>query len=308
MTSGKPLDEYMSWEELLNHWLNKFPQFRGNTKFKDWFMNNEKNGWLFDRMLIARCWKMHCDLVDKNKDHFALVTGKEGYGKSSLAIQMASWIDPKFCDENITFTAREYATRLKVAEPGSCIVIDEGGVIMFSREAMTIKNIEMNHLFMLQRQSNISVILCCPAFFNIDSYIRTNRINSLFRVTEQGHYVGYLTKAIDIINSLQSTKKKISQMKLPSGSFWHGCFRKKFPKCIDLKEYLRRKKQNYVQFLDGIDTDDFEYMPIKRLADKLSIDNEQLINLIEHNEIKAKKIGKKWFVSKDEYKRVLDIE
>ena len=231
-----------------------------------------------------------------------------------MAIQAASWIDPKFCDDNITFTSKEYARRLKTAEPGSCILIDEGGVVMFSREAMTNKNIEMNQLFMLQRQSNISVLLCCPDFFSIDSYIRKNRINSLLRVTEQGHYVGYNVKAIDIINTLQSTKKKISQMKLPNGSFWHGCFRRKFPPCINQAEYIRRKKENYHAFLDKWDDEntdeegDFKFVPIKKLAIQLSLTGNQVIKLIESNTIKAKKIGKKWFVSKDEYNRVLDIE
>ena len=133
MTSGKPNDEYRSWEELLNHWLKKFPRFKGNSKFKNWFMANKKNGWLFDRMMIARCYKMHCDLVNKNKDHFCLVTGQEGTGKSTLAIQMGAWIDPDFTAKNVCFTAFEYIQQLKIAPPGSCIIIDEGGVLMFSR-------------------------------------------------------------------------------------------------------------------------------------------------------------------------------
>jgi len=308
MTSGKPNDEYRTWEELLEHWLKKFPQFRGNSKFKNWFMNNKKVGWLFDRMLIARCWKMHCDLVDKNKDHFCLVTGQEGTGKSTLAIQMGAWVDSDFTAKNVCFTANEYISRLKVAEPGSCLVIDEGGVLMFSREAMTTKSIELNKLFMLQRQKNVSVILCCPSYFNIDSYIRTHRINTLIRVIQQGDYAGYNPKAIEIINVLQHTKKKISQMKLPSGSFWHGSFRKKFPACVDLQDYLSRKGDNLNDFLDKIDTTAFDFMPIKQLASKLSITGKQVINLINNNEVKAKKIGKKWFISKDEYNRILNIE
>lgn len=308
MTSGKPNDEYRSWDELLEHWLKKFPQFKGNTKFKEWFMNNESRGWLFDRMLIARCWKIHCDLVNKNKDHFCLITGQEGSGKSTLGVQMGSWISPTFCTEDICFTAQEYISRLKVVKPGSCLLIDEGGVLLFSREAMTTRSIEMNKIFMLQRQKNISILLCCPSYFNIDSYIRSNRINTMIRVIKQGDYAGYNPRAIEIINTLQSTKKKISQMKLPSGSFWHGSFRKKFPACVNLQEYLNRKTDNLDDFLNSIDTTSFDFMPIKQLANRLSITGKQVINLINNNEVKAKKIGKKWFVSKEEYNRVLNIE
>ena len=173
---------------------------------------------------------------------------------------------------------------------------------------MTTKSIELNKLFMLQRQKNISVILCCPSYFNIDSYIRTHRINTLIRVIDQGNYAGYMSKAIEIINTLQSTKKKISQMRLPSGSFWHGSFRKKFPSSVDLQEYLSRKGDNLNDYLNQIDTSSFAFMPIKQLADKLSLTGNQVIKLIQSNTIKAKKIGKKWFVSKEEYDRVLNIE
>jgi gluconate kinase len=305
---GSPLDERVSWEELYHKLLDKVPQLKSVPDCKKWFFNNERNGWLFDPMLAARCFRAYKDMINLDRDHFILVIGVEGSGKSTISIQMASWIDPNFCNENICFSAEEYISRLKSVEKGSCLVLDEAGTMLFSREAMSSNNIQMTKLFMLQRQKNVSVIVVCPSLWNIDSYIRNHRVNTLIRVWKQGHYMGYLPRAIGIINTLQQTKKQISAMKLPNGSFWHGCFRKKFPKSIDLKQYLKKKRQNFEDFADSLDTKAFEFVPIKQLANKLSINSRQINFLVDKGEIKVKKIGTKLFVSKEEYNRVLNIE
>jgi len=306
--TGKPLEKIFTWKELFNQLINQVPQLQKVRDVRQWFFDNQKNGLLFDRMLQARCFRAYKDMVNLDRDHFTLVVGKEGSGKSTLAIAMASWISPTFCDDNICFSASEYIARLKSVEKGSCLILDEAGTILFSRESMGADNIKMTKLFMLQRQKNVSVIVVCPSMWNIDTYIRQHRINTLIRVWKQGHYYGYLPRAIDIINTLQHTKKKISSMKLPNGSWWTGHFRKCFPTSIDLTEYLKKKRQNFEDFANGLDTSTFELIPAKALANKLSINTKQMMYLIKKKEIKAKQVGNKWFISKEEHDRVLNVD
>ncbi len=184
-----------------------------------------------------------------------MLTGKEGGGKSTLAIQIGSWIDPNFTLDNVCFTQEDYIRRLREVKRGACLVIDEGGVTLFSREAMGGINVLMVKIFMLQRQKNVSVILCCPSFWDIDTYLRRHRVNTMIRVYKQGHYMGYLLKAINIINDIGYRKRPLTQIKLPSESFWHGTFRKGFPKSVNRDAYLKKKDTHLEKFLESIEED-----------------------------------------------------
>ncbi len=250
-----PLDELYTWEELYERFAKRFPKKSKKHGFKKWFMDNKADGKLFDDVMIARCFTIYLDMLKLDKDHFLLVTGGEGLGKSTLAIQLGSWIDPNFVLENLCFSPEEYIKRLKTIKKGGCLILDEGGVMLFSRETMSVNNVLMTKIFMLQRQKNVSVILCCPSFWDIDAYLRRHRVNTMIRIYKQGHYMGYLPKALRIINEVGYRKKPLTMIKLPSESFWHGTFRKIFPKSIERSVYLSQKKKHLDTFLDTIEED-----------------------------------------------------
>ena len=303
------LDEEYSWQEIYERVCKRIPTKSKAQGFKKWFFSNEKNGYLFDPLLIGRSYTAYHDMNSIDRDHFGLVFGLEGSGKSTLGCQWASWIDPNFSEENICFTPEDYITRLKTIQKGGCLVLDEGGTVLFSRESMSMNNIMMTKLFMLQRQKNISVVVCCPSYWDVDTYLRRHRINTLIRVIKQGKYQAYLPRAINIINDIGYRKKKISSMRLPSGSFWHGDFRKVFPKCIDRDVYLQRKKEHLDKFINSIDIDfqTIKMIPAHKVARELTLSPKQMRKRILKGTIKAKKIGAKWFISKEEYDNLLRI-
>ena len=147
-----------SWQERFNIMKKRVPKFVAKKGFKEWFFANKKNGWLFDTILVQRCFNIYNDIsIKKDKDHFMLIVGGEGLGKSTLGLQVCSWIDPEFIKKKICFTPKDYIRQLKIAKKGSCLLIDEGGVSLYSRESMGKMNIKLTKLFMLQRQKNI----CC---------------------------------------------------------------------------------------------------------------------------------------------------
>ena len=242
-----------TWQERFNLMKERTPNFVKKKGFKKWFFSNEKNGWLFDTRLVQKCFNIYMDIsVKQDKDHFMLIVGGEGMGKSTLGLQVCSWIDPDFTPKKVCFTGKDYINQVKKAKRGSCILLDEGGVSLYSRESMGKMNIKLTKLFMLQRQKNIGCVVCCPSFWDIDSYIRRHRVNTLIRVFSHGHYMGMFKKCIEIINEVGYRRKPLTRIKLPSGYFWHGYFNKELPKIMNKKEYLKRKTAHFNKFINGL--------------------------------------------------------
>jgi len=129
----------------------------------------------------------------------------------------------------------------------------------------------------------------------------------MIRVTEQGKFMGYLPKAIGIVNSLQRSKKKLSSIKLPTGSFWYGDFRKPLPKTINREDYIDRKTTHFDSFLDGLieDMDTAKMVPASKVAKDLSLTANGINKRIQKGIIQAKKIGGRWFVTVEERERLL---
>ncbi len=243
------LDETISWEEIRQRVILRVPKLQGAHGFRNWFNENESDGYLFDPTLIARSFRMYKDMTAIDRDHFMLIVGPEGSGKSTLAAQIACWVDPTFKPDNICFSLKEYVTALKNSKKGSCLILDEGGMDLYSRQTMSQGNIQFTKLFMIQRQKNISVIVCCPSFWDVDPYIRRHRINTMIRIISQGKYMGYLPRAVNIINELGYRKKPLTTIKFPTGSFWYGWFSKRLPKSLDRNKYLAKKAKHLDDFL-----------------------------------------------------------
>src|SRR3989344_2981069 len=64
-------------------------------KFKKWLMSKEKMGYVFDELLIYRAWKIH-QRLRKDYDNFTVIAGYEGTGKTTLAIDLCSYISEDF--------------------------------------------------------------------------------------------------------------------------------------------------------------------------------------------------------------------
>lgn len=303
----KPLDEIYSWPELYERVCGRVPELRNTRGYKDFFMRNQNRGYLFDPLMQKRAFTMHQDMKARDRDHFVLIVGKEGLGKSTFAIQIGSWVDPEFSNDNIAFTPQDYVAKLKHAKKGSIIVLDEGGVATFSREALTQSNINMVKLFMLQRQMNVSVIACCPSFWDIDTYLRRHRINTLIRLISPGAYCGYLPKAVSIINELGYSKKPLTKIRVPNGSFWHGKFNKRFPKCIDRAQYLKDKRAHLDNYINSLEFDFGvpKMILASKAAKEMGLSSSQMIKRIQKGTITAKKIGARYFISRETYEDLL---
>lgn len=299
-------EQYPNWSELTDQQIGLMQKAGikvSYRKFREYHLEREKEGHLFDYYLKAHCFNINQKLKD-NYDHFIVFSGKEGTGKSTLAIKVCSWIDPNFNNEKICFTYEEIIKAVKEGKMGSMILIDEGAISLYSREAMSKVNRVLTKLFMVIRAKCIGLGICIPNFHLLDSYVKDHRTDTLIQVTRRGLYTAYVQRAIKRVSRLGLKFKDISGVKCASGTFWKGSFNQAFPKTIPFEDYNKRKMEHMNKFVEELETDELienKYIPSSKLAKKMSYTNDAINNMIKKKKIRGKKINNHWYVLREDY-------
>lgn len=301
---GSRLEEKYSWEELSDYVLervNRKSRKLNKKVFTQFFMERKEVGYQFDSELIGRCyfiWKK----LQENRDHFMIISGPEGEGKSWTALKVCSWIDPGFNHQRICFTYEELIRALRVAEKGQSILIDEGAMSLYSREAMTKTTRILTKVFMIMRQKNLFICICIPNFHLLDSYVRDHRCGTLLQIDRRGYYKAYVGHAIKRISIKGRKFKAVSSIRVPLGTFWDGVSNASFPRNIDEGLYNEKKKLHMDKVFEDLDKEsDQTLIPSAKLAKKIGVTPESITNMIQRGELVGKKIGNRWYITKDKY-------
>ncbi|MFC1704715.1 hypothetical protein ACFLZ6_00115 [Nanoarchaeota archaeon] len=104
------LEDKYNWSELCDITVGKIEhklKQKEVPSFKKWFMQREGIGYRFDYQLVLRAYRIWQELQN-NLDHFAVISGREGFGKSTLALQLASWVNPNFQLTNVCYGAKSF--------------------------------------------------------------------------------------------------------------------------------------------------------------------------------------------------------
>ena len=94
-------------------------------------------------------------------------------GKSTIALSLASLIDPSFDIRKVCFSGKEYVNILKTVKPCEAIVWDETGVGLGSRDAMTKVSKNLSKVFQTMRFKRNAIILTVPDLNMVDKTART---------------------------------------------------------------------------------------------------------------------------------------
>lgn len=173
-------------------------------------------------------------ITKKDFDWLMVVEGYEGVGKSTLAWHVCKYIDPDFNAQNIVFEPDQFRLLLQNARKGESILIDEGGLLLFSRNAMQTDNKELIQALTTIRAKNLFICICVPSFHILDKYVREHRVKSLIRVAARGRYQFFSKKKIKEIRKKNGTRDYI----YPDPNFT-GSYEKVTGQ--DWKDYLDKK-------------------------------------------------------------------
>ena len=236
-------------------------------------------------------------------------------------IQHSAMIAPGMDLKDVVFDMPQYVKKLKeVAKhykkfkkqfDDRSIGIDEGGISLFSREALSKSNKILAKTFMVQRFLNVSVSICIPHFWSLDTLIRNHRINTLVIIKKRGEYKCIVGKGIKIMNKLgaKNKEKDLLAIPIPYQYFWEGKFKKSFPKTINMKEYEKHKFKHIQSFLDDaeLDAKQQDMIPLKRIEKEIGIPEEDMKIEIRNGTVDGRRIGAKWFITKKAYKKLFKL-
>jgi len=130
-------------------------------------------------------------LTKQDKDFFMIVDGKEGSGKSTIALSIGKFVDPTLNLDRVVFNAEDFAKAVYSAKKGQVIIFDEAFTGLSSRAALSSVNKTLVSLMMQMRQKNLMVIIVLPTVFMLDKYMVLHRAKILIHVYENKGRRGY---------------------------------------------------------------------------------------------------------------------
>lgn len=147
------------------------------------------NAWLHENLLEIQ------KLLNKDFDTLIIVDGEVGSGKSVLAMQICSFIDPSFDVGKIAFSGEEFRKIVINAQPGTAVLFDEAMSGLHSRSAMQKENKLIVRMLAEVRQKNLFFVLCLPSFFDLDRSVAVYRSKALIhcytRGSKRGQFLFY---------------------------------------------------------------------------------------------------------------------
>jgi len=196
-------------------------------------------------------------LVINDWDGVGFLIGYEGDGKSSLAFQIALYLDAGFTLDQIVFNKDQFEEAVDKAPPGTCIVWDESDELGASWQSGLLQ--AMKRKFKRIRSKNLFILLVTPTIFDLNKYFVIHRTRFVIEVYSKGIERGFF-KFFNRSRkkTLYIKGKKEWDMNVVKSNFF-GSFTKLpvgFP--IDMEEYNTKKDramQDNIQPQPGVRKD-----------------------------------------------------
>ncbi len=182
-------------------------------------------------------------VTEGDQDRIYVVTGREGLGKSTLAMQLAYSVDPNLSLDNIVFTANQLEKRIKEAKRFIAIIFDESFSGLSSKGAISKENKRLVRLLMMCRQRNLFIFIVLPSFFLLEKYVGIFRSTALFNVLASRknfklrYYKVYNYRQKRLLYIKGKNLMDYSKPKIPKSYRFY----RKLPPTIDEKAYRLKK-------------------------------------------------------------------
>jgi hypothetical protein len=205
-------------------------------------LNSTKGQYNVADWTASQLTKIKSLINKRDRDWAGIVDGDEGSGKTTLASQMAFFVDPTFNQKRLCLTPNDFVEAVNSAEKGQAVVFDEGFTGLSSKRALSKINQLLIELMMEMRKKNLFVLICIPSVFYLEKYIVLHRARALFHTYfsrgKPGQYMIYNKKKLKLLYLFG--KRKMSY------SFPTVRTKKRFPNIhpIDWETYERRKIAN----------------------------------------------------------------
>lgn len=256
---------------------------------------------------MSKHWVNNLDVyidgvMNKNTSAVFLFDGRSGMGKTTLSFQTSGYIangvaeikskeqgkevKPKFGLDDVCWTPDEFIEKLKNAERGDIVILDES-MILSNRSSMSEMNKAIIIMMSMIRSKQIFVIFNANSIFDLDKNLPLHRADVLLhlyaqddRFATRGNYMIF-PSAHGILKRLYITGKKFYDY---SGA--SAVIRDNFPNkfLLDEKEYDKRKTESINTYFEkdnvtGTKTKHSRDNLVRYIKNELLIDNQTLANI-----------------------------
>jgi len=305
------MSKRLSWPAF----VDKTIQRTGGTEdFREWLMSKSSFGInFFDPFMYQYVYSVYCKVNNFKQDHFICIIGGEGTGKSTLAFQICALLDPNFGPKNLCYTVDEFLWWLEHGKPGQTVWLDEGVLFLFSRDALSAGNKNMVKLITLMRQRRLIVVICIPRFKDIESKVRTQRVDGLIRITKHANgrdYCLYFKRGAQIVSDCLQKSVPWHVLKVPEQHWFNGYFTNDTPNLsgFDWDEYEKIKMVAFLDVVKGMreqkDGAPTEYMTIKEAKTHFPVSDTTWAKMIRKGTVNGTKIGGRWMIRRDSLEKL----
>lgn len=205
--------------------------------------------------------------LNKDWDAWFVYAGREGVGKSTIAMQHAHYITGgKLSVDDICFTPEQFKERIQTQEKGGAVIYDEAVTGYLSATGLSKLTQMLTMLAAQCRKRNLFVCICIPSFYDLNKYIAIHRSDALVYVDappdskgmrQRGTYFYFNKKAKQ---NLYVKNKKTYFMNTKSAAFvgsfthWHSINMPAYEKKKDkaLEELMPAKVKTPRDFRDAV--------------------------------------------------------
>lgn len=186
-------------------------------------------------------------VLEADQDRIFIVTGREGSGKSWLAMQLAAYLDPSFCLDDVCFDSNSFGKRIREVNKLKAIVFDEAFSGLSSKGALSKENKKLIKILIECRQRNLFLFIVLPSIFILDRYITLFRSHSLFNTAiSRKDFKNRYYKVYNYQNKHKLYILGQKYMSYAKPKIWKKYrFYGKLPLSITKEEYQKKKSESF---------------------------------------------------------------
>lgn len=129
-------------------------------------------------------------VINKGWDYFTVIAGIPRVGKSTLAQQIACYLDPSFNLDRFCFTADEYIAKSTKLTKGQAIILDESFADLNTNLSRSPEFTRLINHMQTIGQNNLFHIFVLPDFFSLSKTVANFRTSHLFVVYAEDYARG----------------------------------------------------------------------------------------------------------------------
>jgi len=207
----------------------------------------EINGVFIDDLLAHQIPNFKKQVMRQDRDKILLFDGREGTGKSVLAMSVAKALDNNFNIDKIAWNHEQFINLIKdpSRKKGDFILLDEAFSSVGARNSLSSINKAMITIATEMRQLNLYIGIVLPSFFDLDRYFAIWRCETLFHTyfNKKGARGQYIIFPFNKKKTLYIKGKKMYNYNVVRSPYRPCRFFGTY--VVDEMEYRRRKAEAF---------------------------------------------------------------